>query len=60
MRGTVRSKTNAAKIDPLKRLLGDELFAQVELVEADLLNEHSIREAFQGSTFVAHTASPFI
>jgi len=59
VRGTVRSKTNAAKIDPLKRLLGD-LFSQVELVEADLLNEQSIREAFTGSTFVAHTASPFI
>ena len=36
VRGTVRSKTNAAKIEPLKQAFG-EYFDQLELVEADLL-----------------------
>ena len=38
VRGTVRSKTNEKKIEPLRKAFGD-LFEQLELVEADLLNE---------------------
>ena len=38
VRGTVRSKTNEAKIAPLREAFGDK-FDQLELVEADLLNE---------------------
>ena len=60
VRGTVRSKNNATKIDPLKKTLGEELFSQLELVEADLLNQESIEAALAGSTFVVHTASPFV
>ena len=56
----MRSLNNASKIDPLKKTLGEELFAQIELVEADLLNEDSIAAALAGSTFVVHTASPFV
>ena len=41
IRGTVRSKTNTAKIQPLKDAFGD-LFDEIELVEADLLNENSL------------------
>ena len=36
------------------------LFDQIELVEADLLKEQSLFEAISGSTFVVHTASPFV
>ena len=59
VRGTVRSVTNLAKIGPLKDGLG-ALFDQIELVEADLLDEESISAACAGSTYVVHTASPFI
>lgn len=59
IRGTVRSKTNAAKIDPLKAALG-AAFDDVELVEADLLDKESMKAAVAGSTYVAHTASPFV
>ena len=41
VRGTVRSKSNATKIDPIKKAYG-ELFDQLELVEADLLNDASM------------------
>ena len=37
VRGTVRNKNNKEKIDPLKLAFGD-LFNQLELVEADLLD----------------------
>ena len=32
----------------------------MELVEADLLNAESMAAAIVGSTFVVHTASPFV
>ena len=38
VRGTVRSKTNPQKIAPLQKAFG-ELFDELELAEADLLNE---------------------
>jgi len=60
IRGTVRDKNNAIKIEPLKKTLGDALFGQIELVEADLLNSDSISAAITGSTHVVHTASPFV
>ena len=58
MRGTVRNKNNAEKIDPLRKAFGGELFGQVELVEADLLDSDSLLRAVQGSTYVIHVASP--
>ena len=57
VRGTVRSTNNAKKIDPIKSAYG-ELFNQVELREADLLDEASVAAAIEGSTYVVHTASP--
>ena len=57
VRGTVRSTSNQTKIDPLKSGLG-EWFDELELVEADLLNEASIIKACEGATYVIHTASP--
>ena len=41
VRGTVRSKTNQEKIEPLREAYGD-LFEKLELVEADLLDDNSI------------------
>ena len=58
VRGTVRDLENKNKIDPLRAGLG-ELFGQMELVKADLLDEASIIAACAGSTYVVHTASPF-
>ena len=59
VRGTVRSTTAANKIDPIRNSFG-ELFNQVELVEANLLNAESMARAIQGSTYVIHVASPFM
>merc|ERR1719464_265425 len=59
VRGTVRSTSNATKIEPLKAGFG-EWFDKIELVEADLLDEASIIKACEGSTYVVHTASPFL
>ena len=42
VRGTVRSKANAARVEPLKKAFG-ELFDQLELVEADLLDDASMQ-----------------
>ena len=58
VRGTVRSIAKAEKIEPLKKAFGT-LFDDLELVEADLLNEKSIMDACQGSDVIVHTASPF-
>ena len=58
VRGTVRDKNNEAKLAPIRESFGD-LFGQLELVEADLMNEESLIAAIQGSTYVVHMASPF-
>ena len=58
VRGTVRDRTSEAKVAPIREAFGD-LFNQLELVEADLMNEQSLIDAIQGSTYVVHTASPF-
>ena len=59
VRGTVRSKTNEAKIAPIREGIG-ELFEMLELVEADLLDEASLIKAAEGSTYILHVASPFV
>lgn len=58
IRGTVRSKDNAEKIDPLKTAYGDK-FDTLELVEADLLKPDSMIAACTGSDYIVHVASPF-
>ena len=60
VRGTVRSKNNADKIEPLRQNFGEELFSQLDLVEADLTDAESLRKAIEGSTYVLHVASPFV
>ena len=59
VRGTVRNKNDEAKVQPLREAFGDELFSQLELVEADLMDEASMITALAGSTYVVHVASPF-
>ena len=59
MRGTVRDPNNEKKIGPLREAFGPE-FEKITLVQADLLDEESIEKAIEGSTFVAHVASPFV
>ena len=64
MRGTVRSKTNEAKIGPLKAALGSfwpsgHYQDKLEIVEADLTNEASVIAACEGCDYIVHVASPF-
>lgn len=60
VRGTVRSLKNEKKVAPL-RSLSDKAKArfEIELVEADLIDEKSWLAAVNGCTYVIHTASPF-
>ena len=58
MRGTVRDITNQAKLDPLKKAYGEELFNQLELVSANLLDAESLDKAIEGCDYVVHIASP--
>ena len=46
-------------MEPLRKAYGEELFNQLELVEADLLDEQSLFRAIEGAKYVVHTASPF-
>ena len=57
VRGTVRSLKNEAKVKPLQDLVPDATYP-LELVETDLLNEESWKEAVKGCTHVYHVASP--
>ena len=41
VRGTVRDVANVAKIDPLKKTLGSELFEKLELKNANLVGDAS-------------------
>lgn len=58
VRGTVRDKNNAKKIDPLRAAFGEH-FDELELVEADLLKEETMIKACEGCQYAVHTASPF-
>jgi len=56
--GTVRDTKNPAKVEPLRKGLG-ELFNNLTLVEADLNDAESLFAAIKGAHYVVHTASPF-
>ena len=58
VRGTVRSLKNESKVAPLRKLVNNPKH-ELELVEADLLDEKSWLDAVRGCTYVLHTASPF-
>ena len=57
VRGTVRNLSDSKKIDPLKKAFGSH-FANLTLVEADLLKADSIIKAIKGADYVMHIASP--
>jgi dihydroflavonol-4-reductase len=54
VRGTVRNLTDTAKTQHLR-----SLFPDLELFEADLLDDGSFLECCKGARFVVHCASPF-
>ena len=58
VRGTVRSLQNEKKVVTLRKLVPNPKH-ELELVEADLLDEDSWLNAVRGYTYVIHTASPF-
>lgn len=58
VRGTVRSLKDEKKVSPLRKLVANPKH-ELELVEADLLNEQSWLNAVKGCTYVLHIASPF-
>jgi nucleoside-diphosphate-sugar epimerase len=58
VRGTVRSLKDAKKCEPLRKLATNAKH-ELELVEADLLDEKSWPNAIKNCTHVIHTASPF-
>ena len=58
VRGTVRNKSNMEKLNPLKEAYGEELFAKIDLREADLTNDESMTSAMEGTHYIVHTASP--
>lgn len=39
--------------------MGESLFQELEIAEADLLDADSLGKAIEGATYVVHTASPF-
>ena len=57
-RGTVRSKSNTAKVSHLLKL-AEALPGSLELHEADLLQPGDFDGVVKGADFVLHTASPF-
>lgn len=57
VRGTVRSLANDKKVQPLRNLVPNAKH-ELELVEADLMDEKSWIDAVKGCTYVIHTASP--
>ena len=58
VKGTVRDPLNAERLAPLKKAFEEDLFSQVELAQADLLDAESLDKAIAGVDYVVHTASP--
>ena len=58
LRGTVRNPNDESKVAPIRQGFGEELFSQMELVQADLMDEASLTAAMAGATFIVHVASP--
>ena len=58
VRGTVRNPNDESKVAPIRQGFGEELFNQLELVQADLMDDASLTAAIAGATYVIHVASP--
>ena len=58
VRGTVRSLKNEETVNAIRSIVPDAKYP-VELVEAELLNADSWKDAVRGCSYVLHVASPF-
>ena len=58
VRATVRKNPDESKMAAIKQAYG-KLFDKIDIVEAELLEEGSMSAALEGSTYVAHLASPY-
>jgi dihydroflavonol-4-reductase len=58
VRATVRKNADKGKMAEIKSAYGS-LYQDLEIVEAELLEEDSMIKAIEGSTYVAHLASPY-
>jgi len=58
VRATVRKNTDQSKMTEIKKAYGSH-YQDLDIVEAELLEEDSMLEAIEGSTYVAHLASPY-
>ena len=58
VRGTMRNVKDEAKVKALQDMVSDARYP-LELVEAELQNEESWKEAVKGCQYVYHLASPF-
>ena len=58
VRATVRKNTDQSKMAEIKKAYGS-LYQDLEIVEAELLEEDSMMKAIEGSSYVAHLASPY-
>ncbi|CAI2371290.1 unnamed protein product [Moneuplotes crassus] len=57
VRGTVRNVKDTERLQPIKEEFGD-LWDQLELVQADLLDTESLRQAIKECSYVIHVACP--
>ena len=58
VRGTIRNSTGSKELAPIEAAIGED-FEDLELVEAELLDENSVMRSIEGSTYVVHHASPY-
>ena len=58
IRASVRSLLNDKKLVPLRRAFGEEGYASIEFVEADLMSKEALIKAIQGVSYIIHVASP--
>jgi dihydroflavonol-4-reductase len=58
IRASVRSLLNDKKLVPLRKAFGEEGYASIEFVEADLMSKEALIKAIQGVSYIIHVASP--
>lgn len=58
VRATVRKNADKSKMGAIKEAYG-AYYQDLDIVEAELLEEDSMLNAIEGSTYVAHLASPY-
>ncbi len=51
---------NVKKLEPLKKAYGDDLFAQLDVRVADLLNKEALAASVEGCQYIVHLANPVV